>query len=1224
MYVPVSSLLQLPRISSLTDSEDILLAAVRASNKLVLDEQHDLQRVVVVTFTEAAAGELRERVRERFVQARVGLQAGLAREPWEAPDEVLEDWVAAHLAAGTAHDVAERARRTLVAFDTACITTIHGFCARVLTEAAFEAGAPFATDMLGDADAVYQQVVDDFWQRLTWAAPVSTLESLGALGIRRKALLDLAKKAADPSLVVVPDDPGELEPVDLVAWRRGLQQARHAWATDRAGVEEHLLRSKAICRQRVRKKGLNQAISAYRAGKHLDELDAWLDREPVPARALPTAARECSRGFLAEATLPGHATPAHPLFDALQELCDQQRALGPMLAAWKLSLQHELVRATRERLAEVLRQRNALTFDELLRRVGGPLGDAGRRDALRDAVRRRYDAAVVDEFQDTDPVQWAIFRELFGDRLFLVGDPKQAIYSFRGADFGTYRRAASDCDEQPGLDMSFRSDEHLVEALHHLFAREAVVDPMFDPAIPFPKIEAHHEGTRLSGDDGAALQFRFLSRDGRAVYLRRWLTKRDTEDLLPSMVANDIVRTLGQGLVIRGKKGERTVGPGDCAVLTRKNEQARAVAHALLARGVPAVVRSDESVLKSDAFGDLLQVVRAVREPLRTVRVRRALLTSLMGYTAADLLRLVAAPDQWVEVAGRFRRWRDLWDAQGVLAMIRAVLDEGGVAERLLAQGDERALTNVRHLGELMQRAAVERRLSPDGLVAWLEEGAPGVDPDAAALRVESDAAAVQCVTVHSAKGLQYPLVWAPWLHSGSWVSQLDQEHLVVHDVNDPARRVLDLGSADHAVHMKRQRDEAFAEDLRLAYVALTRAEHRCTVYWGAGGTDCALAWVVHQRKWMKDRAQRRAKQIPNRFFWKKGVTKEENVPADLDALAEHAHISWDEADWADAERVVRWEPERSEAVELTAASVGDRRGPDRSWRRTSFTSFTRDVAPHDPRPHVDHDEDEGDHVGEAVPGDDPVPTHDIYGSARLGRVVHHVYEVAEPTADASTLAELLGAALPREGLSPAWKGPLADMVHDSLRTPLGDAGVCLADVPTAHRWAELDFHLPLRGGFEPVDGRLTPKRLAAAFEEAVGPGLDARWRDQLDRLQFGPARGFLVGSIDLVFCPEGRWFLADYKSNRLGPDWRDYRNDGLMEPMYASLYPLQYHLYAVALLRLLRARVPGFDAERDFGGVYYLFVRGMSPTRPGHGVFFDRPPVALLERLDAALGGMP
>lgn len=1179
--------------------------------ELVVDEGQDLDRVVVVTFTKAAAGELRERVRHRLVDARHALGRHLAGVPWEAPDPPLQAWVEQHKAAGSCEAAHARLGALLSTFDHACITTIHGFCQQVLTEAAFEAGAPFATELVGDTDRIAADVVADFWIRHTWDAPPATLRSFEALGLKRELLLHLAKVAMNPDLRVVPADPGQPGAVDLTRWRQLLAQAE---AQLDPAAEELLATTDALARRRSKAKGQLEAITAKRVEKHFRALPTWLQGEPVPGPRLPDAARELTPAFLAEACKPGAAPPGHPLFDALQAVADEHAALRPALDAWRLSLQHQIVHDTRARLAAHLRRRNALTYDELLRRVRAPVMCPRRGPALRAAVRRRYDAAIVDEFQDTDPDQWDIFRTLFGDRLFLVGDPKQAIYGFRGADFATYLRAEKACERADSLGVNYRSDHDLVRAVHHLFGRDDVSAPFFAADIELPDVTGARTERGIEGDEGPPLRIRFLSREGARVWggqlVKGWLG-----GVLPQLVANDIVRQLQAGERLR--ETGRPIGPGDCAVLTRTNQQARDIAQALVQRGVPAVTRTDGKVWESPVFTDLVHLLRAIHDPLKTSLVRRALLTDLLGVTANDLAAMQADHARFAPHALRFRAWRQQWDEQGVLAVVRALLDEGGVAARLLAAGRERDATDLRHLGELLQRASAERRFSPIGLLAWIDQGCVGFDEDDVKLRLESDAEAVQCVTVHSAKGLEYPLVWAPWLHTGSWVAANALEHLVVADPDVPGTRRLDLGSPDKAALQQVRRDATISEDLRLIYVALTRAKHRLVVYQGASGKDAALDWLLHQRDWMPANRAERWRKVGYRSWWDNDQTKEDGLVDDLNTLAVPGLVAWDAVDWADARNTERWEPKDKADAPLSTSPLRRPSAPDRSWGRTSFTALTRRVHDHEPHPEVDHDADAPEAPAVAPGSDAELPLAQVRGGARFGVAVHAILEHHDPTAGLDALQPLVADTLARHDLPIAHSQAVAEQLHRAMQAPL-TTGLSLSHTTPAERWNELDFALPMHS----EGGRFQVDALRQAFDGPLGPGLDPSWREALARLDFLPVHGFLVGSIDLVFRHDGRWYLADYKSNRLGPRRADYAPERLLQPMVEALYPLQYHLYSVALLRLLRSRIPDFDVERDFGGVFYLFVRGMDPAHPGHGVFFDRPPAELLARLDRAIGG--
>jgi exodeoxyribonuclease V beta subunit len=1129
---------------------------------LVLEEGIDIRRLVVVTFSEAAARELRERIRLRFADLRRGVLAG--DRPWVWPDTAMEQRVQR---CGPEH--AERAWQALVHFDEACIDTIHGFCSRVLLQAAFECGAPLGTNLLAELGEVGERVVEDFWIRQTWAATPETISSLEALKLDTKTLADLARKASDPTLVVVPPSPGAVEAPDVKPWEDALARVRSIWRRERSEITRLLTESPDLVRRKTRAAPVS--LPAGRTGDLLDSIAEW-ERNAAPGEALPECVEQLCGKNVALATIRGRTPPAHDFLSALDTLCAAHASVQPALRRWRLSLQHRLVDEVRGRLGHELARRNALTFDALLRAVRDPV--VGRQ-SVRDAIRRRYALAIVDEFQDTDGVQWDIFRTLFPDRLFLVGDPKQAIYGFRGGDFATFRRAMDECTVQEGLTKNYRTDGPLVAAVHHLFARPGAIDPMFDPAIDFPRVSANQPEP---GDERPPLHIRFLPRDEGRTW-ERVLKKKPLEKDLPAIVANDVVRELRRG----------KVEPGDCAVLTRTNEQASCVARELQLRGVPATVRADAPVTEEPEQQALLDVLRAIEAPLDTRKVRKALVSMLFGVTAAELVALQGDSEKWIEHTGRFRAWKAVWETRGIFATVQAIL-EGGVAERLLREGRERSVVNVRHLAEILQRGA---HLAPTALLAWLEHGCPGVEKEDLALRLDTDAEAVQVVTVHGAKGLEYSLVWVPFLVSGTFLHSLDEAHLVVNDPDAPGVRLLDLGS-DRRPRLEEQAlFEKRAEDLRLTYVALTRARHRCVVYWGVRDKTSPLGWLLHQRADME--TQNRAAVVESRLL------KDDSVlMADLDALA--PVITWDKVDWNDTkERATLLPREAGEVPEgrrgsdillpraagevlegrrgrITAATFGRAGRLDTLWRRGSFTGLTRGVI-HEWRV----DTSEGDRV----------PLADVRGGARFGTLVHELLETYD------FRSELIATAFDDTGV-------VARSLAEALRAPVLPDGFTMMNV--GPRFTELAFHLPVAD----------PSRAVTA--SAIASLFDGPFGDRLRALEFVPLRGFLVGSMDLAFRHGGRWYIVDWKTNDLGATWSCYDRAGMDRAMLEHLYPLQYHLYTVALTRVLRARVPDFDYERDFGGALYLFLRGMSSAHPGSGVYFERPSAELITRLDSLL----
>jgi len=1156
--------------------------------RLVADEGLDVRRVVVVTFTEAATAELRHRIRSRLRDARTVLAGG------PAVDEVLEGWRDAVPDPGVAD---ERLRGALNEFDEVSISTIHAFCQRVLRRHAFESGASFHADLTGDVQTLLHDVVADFWARLTHDADPAMLPALTTAGVDREMLADLADKARNPDVPVIPRVPDMPAP-DVSDWNRHWDALRAAWGRWWE-VSDAIARADMV--QRASK---NHPVSFPAKGtrSRAKEVKDLLWRLS-PTQELPAPMATFRAARLAAGTRSGDP-PTHPGLDAFEAFALAHEALRGPLLAHDQGVKQRLVDEVRARLPAMLRTQDLRTYDDLLRDLRDALRDEARRGPLLEALRSRLDIALVDEFQDTDPVQWEIFRTVFDRRLVLIGDPKQAIYGFRGADVHTYARAARSVDHEQMLDVNFRSDEPLVQAVNHVFGRDGVARPFGADTPVYRAVRAHHRGSRRVDDERPALELRFLPRTGGArthdgILSRPWL-----QEQLPELVASDIVAELERRTLLRDRQGDRPVGPGDCAVLVRSNAQAGDVVRALRARGVPAVRRSDDKVWDGEIAGELVPLLAAVLEPGGPGLRRAALLTVLLGRTAEELAALEDDDLAAADVSERFHRWHALWVDAGVGPMLQAVLDDEAVLERLLASpGGSRRATDLLHLADLLQEVSRVDGLGPTALLSWLRRGGPGGDGDAATLRLASDEPAVQVVTMHSAKGLEYPLVWCPYLWSGAFLTRKDQAHLVFHDPDADDRRTLDIGSEAHDAHLERRAEEQLQEDLRLVYVALTRARHRCVVYWGAAAYSSALGYLLHQKPGDEDVHDR----VDARLRYK----RDDDLIETLQSVLDHPHIGLTRVDW-DAIPAVRWSPPKGEKPALVVRQLTRATAPDRLWRRTSFSALLRGVDSFDPSAHVDHDA--GEQLEPAAAADERIPLADLPGGAGMGTLLHSVLELHDFTRP-DALRPLLEERLVAFGRSPALADVLAPALHDVLATRVG--GLRLDQLATEHRLNELEFAFPLRGGQEALDP-LTVRALADAFRHPDAPD---GFADRLQRLVFLPVRGFLVGSIDLVWQHDGRFSLADWKSNRLGSTWSDYGPEALELEMGVARYQLQAHLYAVALHRYLRWRVPGYRWDEHVGPVHYLFLRGMHPDRPT-GVYSFRPTAQFVAHLDDALGG--
>ena len=1189
--------------------------------RLLLEQGLEIEDLLIVTFTRAATAELRDRVWARLRAARAVFDR-VAREP-EAPapkDPVLAALVL-RVEPTTGRD---RLTRAMQGFDRAAISTIHGFCQRMLQENAFESGAPFKAELVGDDAALRREIARDFWARAVHAAPPALVQRLAQRKVDPGALLDLVSAGVSAGGAVVrpdlatlpePDAPGDRAVTEALIEAHGAASA--LWAAEQDAV-------RALLASTV---GLNGSKYRDVPGK-LATLGAALEGPagPLAPVALKVATLFSASG-LAGGMNKGKLPPEHPLFDALDHLLEVSADLEGRLDQAIERLRLELVAHAREELPRRKQARAVWSFDDLLVQLRDALV-AGPECALARRIRGRYKAALIDEFQDTDPVQYRVFQTVWagqpGTSLFLIGDPKQAIYGFRGADIHAYLSARGDAADQTWtMTTNWRSDPGLlraVEAVHRLGPAPFVL-----PGISFVPVGAR-PGARdglLDAEGGRVtpLEIGFLPREGRTG--RGRASKRITAEnaRLHDHTAGRVLDLLQGGMTVDGVP----LRPGDIAVLVRSHHHAAAVQAALRGVHVPSVRQTDESVLDTVAAGWVLQVLRAVRDPRNATRVRTALATPLWGRSAAELLAMRDDESGWVKELERLSSWSLLWTERGFMPAFRGMLADLGVPRRVLAWPDgERMMTDLLHLSELLQEAATSGARGPDALLRWFEDVRADErlrEAEAGQLRLESDAAAVQILTVHKAKGLEFPVVICPYLGKAQKLHDRDRKLLRYHDPDADSGLVLDIrdpkdpAKADALAAGER---EGFAEAMRLLYVAVTRARHRCEIFWGAT-TDfdrSPLGYALHPQAGIDPVAATQA--------WLKKAP-DAALQADLAALVASApgDIS---VRLLDDEEVGVWRGRPGDPPALTARTPR-RLAP--SWSTSSFSrlasagSGDERVADDEAR---DHDERTEVTPEPPVPEGPPVPLEDFPRGARAGNLLHDILEYADFSwrVGEGRLEALVSKTLRRYGQdAELWTDRLSQALEGVLDTPLGmrPGEARLRDITRDSRISEMEFILPVAH----TDGAraLTPARLAAALRAHPGPGLPSGYADAVERLRFRELQGWMRGFVDLVYCWEGRWFVVDYKSNHLGGQAAGYRGTALDDAMAHHHYVLQYHLYSVALHRALARRLAGYDPARHFGGVRYLFLRGMSPEHaPGTGVFEDSPSPQLLEALSLALAG--
>ncbi len=948
------------------------------------------------------------------------------------------------------------------------------------------------------------------------------------------------------------------------------------------------------------------------------------------------------------------------------------------------ALQRRLAIAARAEVARRLTEASLLTYDDLLSRLGEALGGdregdgdhGGRGEEACRLLRERYDVVLVDEFQDTDPIQWSVVKNAFGRGgtvLVLIGDPKQAIYSFRGGDVFSYLEAARLAKWRFTLAENWRSDAGLVDAYDALLSPAQLGHPEIlyrEVSVP----ETHRNPGLIGTPSDVPLRIRLVRGSDHPSLVRNsyGVSKGSAEEWIAGDLAEDIRALLTSEARLTRETGRlrTTITPGDVAVLVRTNRQAQRVQEALRSAGIPVVATGADSVFSTRSAKHWLRLLEALEQPASRSRAAAVALTPFIGMTAEQ----VATVDEseWEDVHARLHAWAEVLRRRGVAALYRWVLADAGVPVRTLPEpGGARTLTDLGHIAQLLHSERSLSALGATALRAWLsrrvDDSAADGDIEERTRRLESDADAVQVLTIHRAKGLEFPVVYCPYLWDCA--RGPDREAPVVY--HDPAAefaRMLDVGTAqpgrDLIEHRRLELDERRGEDLRLMYVALTRARHRTILWWVRvkDSEQSPLFRVLAGRRLdgsfdpkprqpkdseVEQRVQHLAALAPGCISVER-CSPATSAPSSVEPADVGLHAGEETS------------PSGNAGAADTLASATLSRTLDQLWRRTSYSGIIAGdllAAGEAVGSEPEHGGvlDEPDTLAEPagfplVPSGDEhelkghrLPLGSMAGGTGVGTFVHRVLERVDFAAVdldahiASVIAEDW-ARRPAELDDPTI---LAAGLVGAIRTPLGPLapGLSLAQIGRADRLDEVVFELPLAGGDTPSGSIAIPEisRLFATHLDPAGP-----LRGYSERLA-GPAvagdvRGYLTGSLDLVFrtgAPTGpqRYFVADYKTNRLGSAgeelsaW-DYRPEALDVAMQHAHYPLQAILYTVALHRYLRWRLAGYDPAVNLGGVIYLFLRGMTgpgcPVVGGNpcGVFSWHPPVSLVTGLSDLFDG--
>ncbi|WP_243439383.1 exodeoxyribonuclease V subunit beta [Fundidesulfovibrio soli] len=1153
--------------------------------RLVVEAGLDVGSILVVTFTEAATAELKTRIRARISQARGVLVSKGTAEP--------DDFLAGLLARVNPELAEKRLSNAARDLDRVGIYTIHGFCRRMLTDFAFECGAAFNNELITDESRLILQLVEDYFRRnIQTADEVSTHTALA--GGLIDSLEGLAKLlGCHPLIDVLDADPAAPDlALAFEAADRVYQRAADGWTRHGERVARLLREQTALSRKSYKPEDMTD-LSA--------ELDAYFAHDRIPLGPMPKCVGKlCSQSIL-NALKKGQNAPSHPFFMLCDELAESLETLGRAMSAFLVRLRIGFSQDFPSSLQALKQARGILGFSDLLVTLHDALL-VGHGSLLRQRIRERFKAALIDEFQDTDTLQYHIFSTLFSEAphpFYCIGDPKQAIYAFRGADIHAYLEATAKAGIILTQSTNHRSDPGMVQAVGDLFgpARR----PFVHEGIPFECSTASEVATErltVEGDCAANLRIWHLKAEDFGKEPGSEVTKDSSTRPIAKAVAEEIARLLtlsAEGRATFAEHGssvQRPLSSSDFAVLVKSHKQAGIVRDALAERGIPCVLQQTEDVLDTGEAMELHMLLLAIARFSNEGLLRGALATDLLGWDAQRLDGLEKDERLRDDLLVSFEGYRIRWEREGVLGAASALLAEYGVRQRLLAHsGGERRLTNLMHCLELLHAAEAESGLGVDGLLAWFSSASHGNRRDEESkLRLETDAPAVRIMTIHASKGLEFNIVFCPYL---GWEPKLYPPE-PYHDPSRGGAFVLDLDEARASAMEELGLQEKTSEDMRLFYVAVTRAKSRCYLAWGAYN-KCPNTPMA-------------------RLLGVAGDGHDANsVKTALTQLAAHnPRISVSALPTPGEGAAPEARPDHS------GCSVLDfTRQMDDEWGISSFTALSGFRE----RTRYGRVNDE-QAPGEAAPDSGPDPSeghearaHELPAGTLAGVMYHEFFENMDFQAPGTDLFKASAATqLARHGMDTAHAPNLATLARRVLDAVL-PGGVRLAEVLPSERRAEAGFHTPL--------ARLRPQDMRAVYGK-WSDTFPHPWHDALSGWYARPREGFLTGSMDLFYRHGGRYYLLDWKSNRLGSGPEAYSPERLATAMASHWYFLQYHLYCLALERHLEATVPGYDREEHFGGVHYLFIRGIDPDRPGHGVFFDRPVGGFMKDLERAILSPP
>jgi exodeoxyribonuclease V beta subunit len=1145
--------------------------------RLLLENDLNINQILVVTFTEAATTELKDRIRKRLEEMRQVLLIILEKNPVETsqPDAVL-----LQIAQQCPEPILalEKIKSAIYGFDEAAIFTIHSFCRKTLQEFAFESGALFDVELAGDQSEILEEIAQDFWRQKLYNANPLFLDYIISQKFTLENFISLLNKPSWYTnwdfLTLVPKV--HLKPLSFSEEDYQIQFKKVQKIYQQNQLLIHNFFFNAIGTKSLSGK-------TYRK----DWIIKWLNELSVFARStqitpiLPDKFYKFTVNELNK-NAKNNQTFNHSFFVEAQTLFDQATLLLGNYQQQILQLKHQLLSYANTELKKRQKKQHIQSFDDLLIDLHEALKEDNKeRDKLINVINYKYQAALIDEFQDTDNLQYKIFYQLFEQKcLFFIGDPKQAIYGFRGADIFSYIEASKQAREQIyTLSTNYRSTPSLIQATNTVFQNH--LNPFHLEAIHFSNAQP---AEKVSSAFQPALHIHFLERHQQQENINKAFGKKKIADF----IANKVVTILN----------EKDFTAGDIAILVRKNKEAHLLQRTLQNYKIPAVLYSHENIFTSDEAIAMKYLLSALLETTNETAIKTALITDFFELNVEHIFLLSQDEHQWSIYLEYFQDHAEIWKNKGFMPMFRHLLFSNNpffahhiklISHLLSFPNGERKLTNFLHLAEILHTTEKQEHFGMKELHKWLVEKINYLDNEEEhELRLESDEKAVKLVTIHKSKGLQYPIVFLPFIWDGHLQIKNSAEEFIFHDPEQNNKLILALDSNN--IDKNQAVIEEKAENARLLYVGLTRAQFACHTVFGVFKDVENAAWTHLLFKGQQNLSKQSDQNLLNEL---------EDVVQKSQQTIQTSTITFDK-------RTVAFQNNENNTEKLEVREI--KRKLKNNWHIHSFTALSGQMQAAEDQidnrtQRLDTElnqqviiEETDEMISEM--GD----IFDLPAGAKIGNLLHEILEDLDfQSVDSNLIQMKMGF----HRFDEKYQITIEKLLNNVLNSRLKE-DFCLADISLSQRLNELEFYFPV----DLINANKLNTLLIPYWEQ--------RWGLSFKKLFFYDWQGFMRGFVDLIFEHNGQYFLVDYKSNRLGKNLKDYAPEQLPQAMKEHHYFLQYHIYSVALHCYLEQRLQDYDYEKHFGGVFYLFLRGMHPDYPQNGVFYDKPDASFIKQLTA------